>query len=49
MSEVDTSLEELFERDEWHAKNGPPVYSSASVIRPLDLSSGNPAAVERRA
>jgi hypothetical protein len=37
MAEVDASLEKLLERDEWHAKNGPPVCTSASVFRLPDL------------
>jgi hypothetical protein len=49
MAEVDTSLEELLERYEWHAKTNLLFSTSASVIRPPDLGSGNPPAVERRA
>jgi len=33
---VDTGLEQLLERDEWHANDDLPVFSSASVTRPPD-------------
>jgi hypothetical protein len=39
---VDTSLEELFERDEWHAKNRPPCFYFRLRLPDAGPVTGNP-------